>query len=314
MTARRAAALLAIALAAALGPPAASAHGPTDIYGDPPRGDVAALKRLFLAHHRHGYVIEGYHESLLHHDWEAVYYLHVVAGVNVGSGFVPYRWSPAGIRPMRPTGPVTRNLAPSEYLYVAVLSGSGKYEQATITDPDQPEAETTSHAEFHLTMSGRFGSAGGRGSEPLELTAGEEQPEPAGPAMVLGGTGTFSETNAADPSEDLACTLTVTKGQLQPDLTPLWHGASTLILDLDLGAPEAVSPNPECGGLPSDPTSSEPTIDVSVTIRNPPLGSPFTAPVVLHHTLDSGTVEHQELSLEGSLALVLVGVKPPTSN
>ncbi len=168
-------------------------------------------------------------------------------------------------------------------------------------------------------MSGRFGSTGGANSNnaPLELTPGDDLPEPAAPGMVLGGTGTDSYTDAADPSQDQACTFTLTAPDPKPGLELLWHGARKLVVDLDLGGPGFVSNAENCGGTPSDPTGSEPWIETLIPVKNPAIGRSFTVPVTLDHTLTSGDStgsDDQDLSLNGALEFVLVRVDPPYLN
>ncbi len=315
----RAAALIACAAALLLGASlagAATARAAIDPFGRPTGHDRAELRARFLAAHPKGYSIVGYHASVFFRfRFAGVYYVERKAGAVVEGGVMIFRRRGAGWRPdPRPSATLALNLAPARYFYSATLSGSGSYRFVEESEIGVPELAETTKTEIQLTLAGSFG-----GRKGLRIVLGEEQPGGASSARLLGGSGTSSHTDAADPGEDYSCAFHLGASQLQTSLSVGWHGKEELTADLDLGDPEG-SGGGECGGAPEDPASHEGWVELHSDLREPPLGKPFDLPLSLEHHLSrpdrdgAGTLldlEERSLSLTGDLHFALETIEPP---
>ncbi len=318
--ARRLAVAAALALVvAAVGlaaPAAASVVG----YGDIRGHDRAELRRRFLAEYPQGYRVAGFHASaLFHFRYAGVYYLRRQGGVNVDSGVAIFRRAGSRWLPLRhPSAAIEKNLSPVEYLYSASLGGGGEFTLIESSGTDEPASASSTKTDIQLTMKGEFGA----GREKLDLVDGAEEPEPEGPASLLGGNGSSQQTDAADPSQDHSCSFHLGKPDVEPELAIGWHGEE-MTVDLNLGDPSSVGGSSECGGAPEDPDGEEPWIEVRTEVRSP-LGKPFSVPIVLNHSKredshdeETGAltgVYERTLTLKGSLDFKLLTVLPPLLN
>ncbi|MBS1881015.1 MAG: hypothetical protein JST31_16000 [Actinobacteria bacterium] len=317
----RAAALLGCALALFLGSAlagGATARAAIDPFGKPTGHDRSELRNRFLAAHPKGYAIVGYHASaFFHFRFAGVYYLERKDGVVVEGGVMIFRRRGAGWRPdPHPSPTLALNLAPARYFYFATLTGSGSYRFLEEGEIGVPELAYATRTEIQLSLSGSFG-----GHKGLRIIAGQEQPGAASSARLLGGAGTSSHTDAANPGSDYSCSFHLGPSQLPTALAIGWHGKEELTADLNLGDP--AGGGGECSGAPEDPGSHEPWIEIRASLPQPPLGKPFDLPLGLEHHLSrpvrdpSGApleLEEKALALTGNLHFSLAKIEPPYYN
>ncbi|MBS1677437.1 MAG: hypothetical protein JST08_08630 [Actinobacteria bacterium] len=318
----RAAALLGCASALLLGAALAGAPGARaaiDPFGKPTGHDRAELRGRFLAAHPRGYAIVGYHASVyFHFRFAGVYYLERKHGAVVEGGVEIFRRRGSGWRPdPHPSATLALNLAPARYFYFATLTGSGSYLRLEESEIGEPELAATTRSEIQLTLAGSFG-----GRKGLRIVLGQEQPGGASSPRLLGGAGTSSHVDAADPGSDYSCAFRLDASSLPTSLALGWHGKEELTADLNLGDPVG-SGGGECSGAPEDPGSHEPWIELRADLAHPPLGKPFDLPLGLEHQVShperdqSGVlIDRQErsLALTGDLRFSLATIEAPYFN
>lgn len=180
-----------------------------------------------------------------------------------------------------------------------------------------PELANSTKTEIRLTLAGKFG-----GRKGLRLVLGEEQPGGASPAGLLGGTGTSTHSDAANPAADYSCSFHLGPSESPTSLAIGWQGKEELTADLNLGDPVGAGPG-ECVGAPEDPGSHEPWIEIRTGLARPPLGKAFDLPLSLEHRVSrpaggaAGTppyFEEKALKLTGNLHFALAMIEPPYYN
>ncbi|MBS1860628.1 MAG: hypothetical protein JSS68_02850 [Actinobacteria bacterium] len=301
----------------ALAPPAARAA--INPFGKPTGHDRSELRSRFLAAHPHGYAIVGYHASaFFHFRFAGVYYVETKDGAVVEGGVMIFRRSGDGWRPdPHPSATLAVNLAPTRYFYAVTLTGSGSYRFLEEGEIGVPELADATKTEIQLSLAGTFG-----GRKGLRIVLGQEQPGGASSARLLGGTGTSTYTDAADPAGNYSCAFHLGPSEAPTSLAIGWHGKEELTADLNLGDP-AGSGGGECGGAPEDPSSREPWIEIRTGLAQPPLGKPFDLPLSLEHHISrpdrdaSGALldlEEKALELSGALHFGLITIEPPYYN
>lgn len=295
---------LAVLVVTAAAPAARAAINP---FGKPTGRDRSELRSRFLAVHPHGYAIVGYHASVFFHfRFAGVYYVESKGGTVVEGGVMIFRRRGSGWRPdPHPSPTLALNLAPTRYFYTVTLTGSGSYRLLEESEIGVPELAESTKTEIQLTLTGKIG-----GRKGLRIVPGEEQPGAATSARLLGGSGTSTHTDAAEPGSDYSCAFHLGASEAPTSLAIGWHGKGELTADLNLGDPSG-SGGPECGGAPEDPSSQEPWIELRAALARPPLGKPFDLPLGLEHHVSRPALEEETLDLTGNLHFALLTIEPP---
>lgn len=296
-----------------------AAHAGINPFGKPTGHDRSELRSRFLAAHPHGYAVVGFHASVyFHFRFAGVYYLERKDGAVVEGGVMIFRRRGRGWRPdPHPSATLQLNLAPARYFYFATLTGSGSYRFVEEEEIGVPELANSTRTEIQLTLAGRFG-----GHKGLRLVLGEEQPGGASPAGLLGGTGTSTHSDAANPAADYSCAFHLGPSEQPTSLSIGWQGREELTADLNLGDPVGAGPG-ECVGAPEDPGSREPWIAIRAGFAQPPLGKAFDLPLNLEHRVSRPArgaagippyFEEKALKLTGDLHFSLASIEPPYYN